>query len=384
MAASLYSEAYPSGERLGESLNVFQFCSAHSGVYGAAASLATLSERLRLHGHQVIQGTLAGRALGNEFRQRGFDVREVKLRAKVDLRGILDLRKILLREQIDVIQTHLSTASLNGGIAARLARIPSVSTVHGMSNKASYVFADHLIAVSRQAREHLIRQGVRPERISVVYNGIEVPPTLPSRKSARQALGLPANAPVLGTVARITTLKGIRYGIEAMSLLVKDFPDLTYVILGDGDQAESMRRLTANRQLENRIRFCGYQPDVWPYLAAMDVFLFPSLKEAMGIALIESMAAGLPVVSTRVGGIPEVVTQATGVLVSPKDGGELAEATRRLLLAPELREELGAAGRRRVEQEFSAAAMASKTESVYEAVVVARSVRDLRPVSLGE
>jgi glycosyltransferase involved in cell wall biosynthesis len=119
------------------------------------------------------------------------------------------------------------------------------------------------------------------------------------------------------------------------------------------------------------IRFAGYQEDVWPWLAACDVFVLSSDWEGMPNAVLEAMGAGLPVVATAVGGTPDVVVDGvTGLLVPAADPAALAAVLERLIGDPGLRQRMGEAGRRRVEQRFSAQRMVERTQSLYERVLI--------------
>lgn len=307
----------------------------------------------------------------------GFEADEVAVRTKIDLPAILQMRKLMLQNRIDVVHTHLSTSSVNGCLAARLARIPCVATVHGMSGKLSFAAADRMIAVSEQVKGHLIAQGVPSEKVHVVYNGIEFGEMPYDAETARHDLGFGDAGPILGTVARIVPEKGIEDALRVVANLKSEFPGMRYLVVGDGDGRPACENLARELGLEEIVRFAGYQENVAPYLAAMDLFLFPSHKEAMGIALVEAMAAGLPVVASRIGGIPEVVTPETGLLRPARDIAGMTEATAGLLRDLPRRFELGANAHLRATSIFSAQAMATATDAVYDELIGVRKI-DLR------
>jgi glycosyltransferase involved in cell wall biosynthesis len=351
-------------------LRILQVCSASQAVYGAAKSLTTLSKALRQSGHEVSFCTFKGRDLGREVEKMGFRALELRFRTKIDFFAIARLARTIRRERIDLVHTHLSTSSVNGTLAARLAGVPSIATVHGLSGKLSFTFAHHLIAVSGEVRDHMVAQGIPPSKISVVYNGLDFGDDAPARQDPSvEDLNLRGWFPVLGTTARVTPLKGINYALEAVALLKRDYPRIKYVVLGSGDALEPCREQAKALGLGENVAFCGYVQNVRPYLEAMDVFVFPSLKEAMGIALVEAMAAGLPVVATNVGGIPEVVTPTTGLLVPPERPVRIAEEVAKLAGDESLRAAMGRAGAERVRKYFTAQAMAANTEKVYQALL---------------
>lgn len=342
-------------------LRVLQVCSASQAVYGAVQSLLALSRAQREHGHSVEFITFKGKKFGEQVRQEGFPVHEVSVRTKIDPLAILRMRRLMRAGQFDVVHTHLSTSSVNGCLAARAARIPSIATVHGMSGKMSFAAAFHLIAVSQEIKRHLISQGVRPELISVVYNGYDVPAM--SRQPHKGAF------PVLGTVARVTPLKGIEDAIRAVAALKNQFPDISYIVVGDGNGMEGCRALANELGVADQVQFVGYRKDIETYLSQMDLFLFPSLKEGMGIALVEAMAHGLATVATNVGGIPEVIDSECGLLVPPQSPAELASAAAAMLKDDSRRHEMGRAARKRAVDVFSTNAMERETSKVYRDVI---------------
>lgn len=345
--------------------SVVHICSASRAVYGAVQSLMTLADAQRQAGRRVEFITFKGKRFGDEVRAAGFRVHEVRVRAKIDPFAVGAMRGILRREQFDVAHTHLSTSSVNGCLAARFAAIPCVATVHGMSGKLSFAAADHLIAVSKQVKSHLVKQGVRPEKVSVVYNGLPTDVPLIDRLSVRASLGLTPEDFVLGTIARVTPAKGIDDAIRLVSLLSPAVPNVRYLVVGDGLALEDCRRLAGELGVADRIHFLGYRKDVAECLAAMDLFVFPTHKEAMGIALVEAMRSGLPAVATDVGGVPEVLTVDCGFLVPDRDPKAMAAKVQELAADPALRSRMGEAARARVGAVFSVEAMRRATEDVY-------------------
>jgi glycosyltransferase involved in cell wall biosynthesis len=346
-------------------ISTVQICSAREAIYGAVQSLMMLANAQRAAGDRVEFITFAGKRFGEQVRNEKYAVHEVKVRAKVDLIGIMHMRRVIRSGGFDLVHTHLSTSSVNGALAARFSSVPCVSTVHGLSGKISFLAANHLIAVSGSVKRHMVEQGMEASRISVVYNGVQIPEFPTDREVARQKLGLPLDVPIVGTISRVTPMKGIDDAIRAVARLKHSFPNLRYIVVGDGDDVEHCRNLAMELGIFANVDFVGYQNNVEPYLAAMDLFLFPSLKEAMGIALVEAMASGLPIAATDVGGIPEVVTPEVGLLVGPKQPDALALAASSILSNPSLRLDMGESARRRAQRVFGVESMYQGTREVY-------------------
>lgn len=346
-------------------LKIVHVTSAGSYTYGAVMSMMTLAKAQIAAGEDVQFETWRGRNFGAELREMGYRAHEVKVRTKIDFVAILQMRRWFREQNFDIVHTHLSTSSLNGCLAARFAKIPCVATVHGMSSKWSFIFADHMIGVSQGVCDHLVAQGVPKAKTTAIYNGVDVPPGVMSKQEARQSFNLPQDATVFGTVARLTPMKGIDTGLEAFKILAEKVPGSQYVLVGNGDGEPTYRQWVADHNLQDRVHFLGYQSNVFNPLAAMDLFLFPSLKEAMGISVVEALAMGLPVVSTNVGGLPEVITAEVGHLVPPNDPTKMAEQA----LAALTQSTLASAAKLRAESMFSVNSMRNGTRQVYQALI---------------
>ncbi len=346
-------------------LRIVHVTSAGSYTYGAVMSMMTLAKAQIAAGEDVQFETWKGRNFGAELRGMGYRAHEVKVRTKIDLLAILQMRRWFREQRFDIVHTHLSTSSINGCLAARFAKIPSVATVHGMSSKWSFIFADHMIGVSQGVCDHLVAQGVPKSKTTAVYNGVDVPPGVMTKQEARKAFCLPEQATIFGTVARLTPMKGIDTGLEAFRILAEKVPGSHYVLVGNGDGEPTYRQWVADNNLQDRVHFLGYQSNVFNPLAAMDLFLFPSLKEAMGISVVEALAMGVPVISTNVGGLPEVITPEVGVLVPPND----SEAMAKEALAALQNSNLPAEAKLRAETLFSVDSMCEGTRQVYQALL---------------
>ncbi len=335
--------------------------SATSATYGAMSAMLTLSDALENRGHTVEFATWEGRGFTDEMRRRGKTVHAVRVRAKIDPIAVGSLARIIRKRKIDIVHTHLSTSSIIGCLAGRVARVPAVATVHGLSGKLSFVFANHLTAVSQATKEHMVAQGVPASRITVVYNGILPRSNAPTRDEAQHALGVIGHYPVLATTARILRSKGAHVAIQAVALLSREFPELRYLMVGDGADTREMQALAHSLGVQDKVEFTGFVTDVWQILPALDAFVFPSLKEAMGISIVEAMSMGLPIVASNVGGIPEVLDDSCGRLVPAEDAAALAAGIRSALKHPEI----GEIARTRMLERFSDVAMATATEAVY-------------------
>ena len=304
-----------------------------------------------------------------------------------DLRALLGLYRVIRRGAFDLVHTHTSKAGVLGRAAARLARVRRiVHTPHGHYFHGGYAgpamiglfvhlerwaatFTDRIVALTDQeARDHL-RLGIgTPGQFVTIPSGVDLEPyEKPGEPAAtvRAALGLPPHAGLIGSVGRLEPVKGHRYLVDAFAHLAPRFPDLYLALIGDGELAPALRDLVGRAGLADRVRFLGWRDDTPALLHALDLFVFPSLNEGMGRALVEAMAAGCPVVASRAGGIPEVLADGeAGLLVESGDALALARGIETLLLAPALRARLAEAGRQRA-QRYSLDVMRERIASLY-------------------
>ncbi|MEE8571749.1 MAG: glycosyltransferase, partial [Gemmatimonadota bacterium] len=193
------------------------------------------------------------------------------------------------------------------------------------------------------------------------------------RTEARRKLGLNSTGPVIGVVAYLRPDKGHQVLLRAMPEIVRQHPDCVLLVVGDGSQRSALESMTTAHSIEASVRFLGAREDIPDVLSALDVFCLPSVRnEGVPHSVLQAGAAGLPVVATAVGGIPEAVIDGkTGIVVPPGDPHSLAEALVALLADPESRDRMGHAGRRHVKDVFSLREMLDRTESAYEAALLA-------------
>ena len=183
----------------------------------------------------------------------------------------------------------------------------------------------------------------------------------------RAALGVDADALLLGIVCRLVEQKGIPYALEALRRLRAEYPQAHLVIAGDGEKAAELRRLASALGIADRVHWLGWRSDAADLMAAFDVLLVPSLWEGFGLVLLEAMSRRVPVIASRVSAIPEVIVDGeSGILIAPRDVDALTKAMAHLLNDRALRKYMGLLGAARLEDHFSVERMITSTLAVYE------------------
>ena len=222
--------------------------------------------------------------------------------------------------------------------------------------QARYRAAARIIANSKWVAEQAAASGVPREKISVVYEGADIPLrfTPEQRQRARARWGISQSTPVLGCLGVLLPDKGQEWLIRALAQVKKEFPDAKLLLAGDGLCRGQLESLARELHLKDDVIFAGFVKDVESVYAALDVFLLPSFFEALNNSLLAAMAYEIPSIAFNRGALGEIIEhEKSGLLVSGPDPAEISAAAVRILRNHEFAMSLGRAGRARVEQNFS-------------------------------
>ena len=324
---------------------------------------------------------------GAELLRAGVPVLDLGLRSLLDPRPVLWLAAYLRRERIDLLHTHLRYSDLVGRAAAALARRPVISTIHGIAEaqpgwreavrrRLDYFSARAvcpLVLTVSDAQRQIYQRAARLDsaRLETHRNGVDTArfrPDAAAREQLRAQLGVAPLTLLYVTVAILRPGKGVQHLLEAAALVQQQMSDVRVLVIGPGEKGPELAAQAAQLGLADTVCFLGPRNDVPALLTAADVYVHPSLFEALPTTVLEAMATGLPVVATDVGGVPELVAHGTtGLLVPPARPALLAQAMLRLR-DPALRSAFGAAGRAWVEGNASAAEWIDGIEKVYRRV----------------
>ncbi len=310
-----------------------------------------------------------------------------------DLSALPRLVRYLRHQQIDLLHTQLEFSDTLGSIAAKLAGIPTATTLHtfDVPTKGTRLywrlalrwwvfrhFCDRIIAVSEGTRQHHLHMGqLSPHKTVTLYNGIDLarfsPPHTEARQSTRAEFGIPPDAPVLITVAVLRQPKGIQYLIQALPDILKAMPHAYYLLVGDGEHRDTLQTLAQTHGVADRVIFAGARRDIPSLLAAADLFVLPTLTEALPTVLAEAMAAQKPIVASEVGGVPEMVKHGhNGLLVQPAEPEQLADACLQILQNPGQAQIMAAAGRQIVEEKFDITKQVRHLGDIYQQILTER------------
>ncbi len=331
--------------------------------------------------HRVIVVSLAPDGpdgpLGEAFDARGVPVRRVAKRPGLDPTLALRLAALFRREGVRVVHTHNRLPLVYGAAAGRMAGAVVIHTRHGpgrgtTGQRVLWRGAGRLlhayVAVSPELLD--LAKALRacnPAKLRVIENGIDVDrfDTSPdARRAAREALGLPQDAFVIGAVGRLSPEKEFPWLVRTSAPLLG--PDVRLVIVGGGAQEAAVRAQVSQHQVEPFVLLPGARNDVPRYVAAMDVFALSSSMEGLPLAVLEAMAAGLPVVATAVGGLPNLIDDGqTGFLVPPGDENAMRDRLRALRADPALARAVGQRGRALARARYSRDQMVHRYLTLY-------------------
>lgn len=295
----------------------------------------------------------------------------------------MQLVRELRKGRYDIVHTHLYQADAIGRTAAALAGIPKiVKSLHNMGDWKTrrHLLVDRVLArwtskvicCSDYQREAAIRQEHLSEaNVVTIHHGVDLDRFSPLEDRAAYArkVGLDPALKTVGTVGRMIDAKGHIYFLEAIPRILERHPDTQFVIVGDGPLHSRLEHAIRDKRYRDRIHFLGLRGDIPELLDLMDVFVFPSLSEGLGIAVLEAMAARLPVVASDIRPISEIVVpDHTGILVPPRSDTELAVAVNHLLTDDDLRSEMGRKGREWIKERFTDEQMVGQTQDVYQSL----------------
>ncbi|MCK4905796.1 glycosyltransferase [bacterium] len=352
-------------------------------IGGAENSLYQLVTHLNSKRFSPVVYSLSGEGkIADKLRDKGIEVICLGAKSKLDITVFFKLIKLLHRKKPHVLHTYLFHANFIGRIAGWLNRIPIIiSTIQVMEKEKLYhLYLDMLtqwmvnkeVCVSKQLEEFTRKRvKISSSKLVTIYNAVDITSVKPLQVEAKNELtrnlSLSGFHPIIGTVARLTTQKGIPYLLKAFQLILKNFPDCCLLVVGQGPQKQGLETLSEGLGISSNVKFLGFREDINEIMNLMDVFVLPSLWEGLPLTILEAQALSKPVVATSVSGSKEIIKDGeNGFLAHPKDSQSLALYTNILLENSKMREEFGKKGKEFVNKNFSLDRMVKDTEKLYE------------------
>lgn len=351
-------------------MNILQIISGR-GVNGALTYCKFVSEQLQKFGHQV---TVIGRP--DSWLKSNLDP-SIKFVESDLARKPFELKRIAkqIREGgFDVMHTHMSRAHSFGVILKLMTGVPVVATAHAHSFQVHWRLNDFVIANSQATYDYQRRINRIPsDKMEKVFCFTELQRfqevTPLNVTIVKRQMRLTGDEFLVGLVGDFSPRKGHQYLFEALPKIVSEVPNFKLVTIGRFNRNEPLvKRLRAfqlKHNLNCRVKWLGYRPNVQDFMAAFDLCVVPSVIEPLGLVALEAMAAGTPVVAAKTGGLPEIVKhQQNGLLVDSKNPEQLADAVIQMARSESERLRMGENGRAMVSEKFNPIELTRQVEQI--------------------
>jgi glycosyltransferase involved in cell wall biosynthesis len=331
-------------------MKILQLISS-TGFFGAENAMYELSKGLSSQGYRTYIGIIGSlKHFPVEFpllaKNSNIEVKEFSCRGKFDLKTILQIRRYVKNNRINIIHSHNYKSNFYSLLATALQNVKRITTCHNWLSvnpkmkiyeriDKSLLHKFHkIIAVSDALKEEIINSGLPVEKVLVINNGVDLTRfnSPDNSDSIRKKLGFDSKDKIIGTIGRLVPDKGNIFLLQAIKGLLDTFPNLKCLIVGDGKEKDNLQFQVGMLGLKGRVVFAGIRADIPQILNLIDIFVMPSLKEGMPMALLEAMAAKKAIIATKVGDIPKIIEdRVTGLLVEPGNVNSISNSIKMLL-----------------------------------------------------
>jgi len=318
--------------------------------------------------------------LGEKLISEGYTVRCKGRKPGLDLSMILWLRERILEEKADVVHAHQYSPIFYAVPAALLAGgVKVVYTEHGrfyperkswkrsLLNPVLALGVDHLVSISQATAHAMASYDNFPlRRIKVIHNGIDCSGAEVDKLAKRSELGISEGSRIIGTAARLNSIKNIQMMLRVLKLVLQEVPEACLVIAGQGEEEKKLKAMAWELGVADQVKFIGLRFDLPEIYQLFEVFLLTSFSEGISVTLLEAMASGIPSVVTDVGGNREVVVEGeTGYLLAVDGDQPMAQRICHLLQHSDLASKAGQSGKERVHSQFSVKKMMDSYSLLY-------------------
>ncbi len=345
---------------------------------GGPQQVVYLINALRERGHDNTLVCPPDSGIDAVARRTGIRVWNLPCAGDLDLRFVYRLHRLINELAPDIVHCHSRRgADILGGLAAARADVPAVvsrrvdNTEWQPLATLRYRPFRKIIAISNAVADALRKQGVVDERVAVIRSAVDADRLAqqPDRDAFKVQFGIDDGVFTIAAVGQLIPRKGHRYLLQAVADLAHSHPSVRLLIFGDGYLNNQLRAQAAAAGLGGIVQFVGFRDDLDDYIACFDLLVHPALTEGLGVIALKAAAAGVPVVGFDAGGLNEAVDhERSGLLVPPRDVEQLRHAIVTLIEDAPARQRMGVAGRERMQQEFSIAAMADKHVVLYDSI----------------
>ncbi|TDJ36567.1 MAG: glycosyltransferase family 1 protein [Gammaproteobacteria bacterium] len=347
--------------------------------YGGAQQVIWLIKGLTGRGVENMLVCPADSDIDRVARDAAIPVRNLRCSGDLDFRFAWRLGKLVAREKPDVVHCHSRRgADFLGGQTLALTGVPAVlsrrvdHTESRLLARWRYRPFRKVIAISGHIATVLEDGGMHPDRLATIRSAVDLDSinTLPDCAAFRNQFKIDDDDFVIAMVAQFIPRKGHRYLFDVIPNLRDSHPNIRVLLFGSGPQEAELHALATRLNLHGTVQFAGFRENLDDFLACIDLLVHPATQEGLGVAMLKAAAAGVPVLAFDTAGSREAVAHGkTGVLVPCEDVATLQKAIAVLIDEPGMRHEFGAAGRQRMQDEFSMDTMVGRHIKLYESVI---------------
>jgi glycosyltransferase involved in cell wall biosynthesis len=343
-----------------------------SRMSGAEMQLARMAPRLVARGHSIATIVKRNSSAISEMCRLGLDIKPRRISGKINPSALLVLSIAAREHRAEIVHSTLSTASWWSGWLERFGGPPSIGHVQGFTSALWHRHQTHLLAVSNAVKQDLVRQGIAPERCTVLHNAMSPDDFYATRDPliVRTEHGAEADTPVVGTFAHLSRKKGHYDLFAAMPAVLRELPKTQFWFVGQGKLWRELHDIAEKTGVMNNVRFLGFRRDVADLMNAIDVMALPSQREPCALVYVEGALSRKPCIACRSGGAPESIEDGeTGLLIPTNDSAAIAESLLSLLTNRDRSAHMGQASYERAVGLFGWDRFIYTLEQVYERVL---------------
>lgn len=334
-------------------------------------------ERMTGRGFASMLAARPGSRILNEANRRGLKAFAVNMRGSIDPLAVTALLRIILRERIDIVNTHGSKDGWSAGIAARLSgrnvirsrHIANPIRNHFLGKLVYDALCDRIVTTSESIKTGMVEKGIPAGKILSIPTGVDTAVFDYKRKEGkyRSELGIPSGAFLVGMVSVLRGDKGPDIFIKAAGIALDKKDDIYFALVGDGWMAEKIRDMVSSQKHKDRIILSGYRRDIPEIMADLDLLCLPAkVPEGVPQVILQAHAMKVPVIASDIGGINEVaIPNMTSLSIPPGDHEALAAAVIELYSDREKAASLAENGYGLVLKDYTIDAMLDRMESLY-------------------